>query len=131
MGIFARLLEELYRVAAKYRCALIVVGVGALAVSSPGISGPALAQCAGPASNTICTPGGNPYPGGINVNTNNTPITVTLQSDDTVVIPAGAGGVNAVNAANSTGPGIFGADVNLTANNSVTIENSKQCGYGK
>jgi hypothetical protein len=45
---------------------------------------PALAQCAGPASNTVCTPGGNNYPSGINVDTNNglggTPINLQLLS---------------------------------------------------
>ena len=39
----------------------------ALASSSLGISEPALAQCAGPADNTICTLGGNPYASGINL----------------------------------------------------------------
>ena len=64
-----------------------------LASSSLGASGPALAQCAGPASATICTLGGNPYATGINVNTDNgvggNPINLTLQPGVNVTIPAG------------------------------------------
>src|SRR5262245_41134004 len=87
---------------------------------------PALAQCAGPADNTICTPGGNPYAGGINVDTNNglggTPINLQLLSGDNVVIPAGAGGVNAVNAANTTGVSPNSADI-IINQDGVAINN--------
>jgi Autochaperone Domain Type 1 len=88
---------------------------------------PALAQCAGPASNTVCTPGGNNYPSGINVDTNNglggTPINLQLLSGVNVVIPAGAGGVNAVNAANTTGVSLNSADITINADG-VTINNT-------
>jgi outer membrane autotransporter protein len=97
-----------------------------MAAFDAGLS-PALAQCAGPAANTICTPGGNPYPNGINVDTNNglggTPIAVTLQPGVNVVIPAGAGGVNAVNAANSTGVTAGSANITIAADG-VTISNA-------
>ena len=69
MRIFARLLEKLYRVAAKYRCASIVVGAAALASLSLGVSEPALAQneCGAlDASGSVtCTSAVNPYPTGI------------------------------------------------------------------
>src|SRR6478735_1324081 len=91
------------------------------------MSGPALAQCAGPASNTICTLGGNPYAGGINVDANNgvggTPINLTLLPGVNVVIPAGPGGINAVNAANSTGVTVGSANITITADG-VTINNA-------
>jgi outer membrane autotransporter protein len=87
----------------------------------------ALAQCAGPADNTICTPGGNPYPNGINVDTNNglggAPINLTLLPGVNVVIPAGAGGVNAVNAANLTGVTPGSANITIAADG-VTINNT-------
>ena len=81
-----------------------LLAASALAPLSLCLSEPALAQCAGPADSTICTLGGNPYATGINVNTNNTPITVTLQPGVQVIIPAGSGVVNPVNLANTTGP---------------------------
>ena len=59
-----------------------------------------MAQACGPldASGSVtCPASGNPYAGGINYNTNNTPITVTLEPGVTVAIPAG-GVANAVNA---------------------------------
>ena len=67
--------------------------------------------------------GGNPYATGINVNTNNAPINLTLQSGVNVTIPAGSPGVNAVNAANTTGPTATSAPVTITANG-VTINNN-------
>jgi outer membrane autotransporter protein len=83
----------------------------------------ALAQCAGPASNTVCTPGGNTYPGGINVDTNNglggAPINLILQPGVIVDIPAGAGGVNAVNAANTTGVSAGSANITITADDLI------------
>jgi outer membrane autotransporter protein len=82
-----------------------------------GVSEPALAQCTGPADNTICTPGGNPYTSGINVNTDNTPINVTLQPG-VQVIPAG-GVANAVNLANTTFPSLANAPATLTANDAT------------
>src|SRR6478672_8722044 len=84
-----------------FRCQLLssvslAVVATALAAFDAGLS-PALAQCVGTPDNVTCSPGGNPYPGGINVNTSNTPIAVTLQPGVQVVIPAGSPGVNAVN----------------------------------
>ena len=87
MRIFARLLETLYRVAAKYRCALIVVGVGALAPLSLEVSEPALAlnECGAlVGGSATCTPALDPYATGIGYDTNDglggTPIILTLQS---------------------------------------------------
>ena len=74
---------------------------------------PALAQCVGTPDNVTCSPGGNPYATGINVNTANTPINLTLQPGVNVTIPAGSPGVNAVNAANTTGPTATSAPVTI------------------
>jgi hypothetical protein len=100
----------------------------ALAPISLGVSEPALAQCTGSPDSVTCpvAPQNNPYSfgfagnpysplgsAGINVNTINTPIQVTLDSGVRVDIPAGAPGVNAVNAANSTGVTLGGADIRM------------------
>ena len=53
----------------------------------------------------------------------NTPIAVTLQPGVKVVIPAGSPGVNAVNAANTTGPTATSANITITADG-VTINNN-------
>ena len=45
MRIFTRLLEKLYRVATKHRCASTIVGAAALATLSLGVSEPAVAAC--------------------------------------------------------------------------------------
>jgi hypothetical protein len=119
-----------FSIAAKRR-KLLLIGATSLAPLSLGLSEPALAQCAGPASNTICAPGGNPYPTGINVNTDNglggAPIGLTLQSGVNVTIPAGSPGVNAVNAANTTGITAGSADITITADG-VTINNANNPG---
>ena len=81
---------------------------------------PALAQCAGPPDNTICTSGGNPYATGINVFNTNPPISLTLRPGVEVIIPTGSPGINAVNAANTTGPTAASADITITADG-VTI----------
>ncbi|GLR85403.1 autotransporter outer membrane beta-barrel domain-containing protein [Bradyrhizobium iriomotense] len=74
-----------------------------------------------------CAPAGNPYPTGIGYDTNNglggTPINLTLLPGVIVTIPAGAGGVNAVNAANSTGVTPGSANISITADG-VTINNT-------
>ena len=75
-----------------------LITTSALASSSLGISGPALAldEC-GP-SPAICTSALNPYATGINyTGSDTTPLSVTLQSGVNVTIPAGSPGVNAVN----------------------------------
>jgi hypothetical protein len=99
----------------------------ALASSSLGVSEPALAQCNTVGSTTTCTPGGNPYSTGINVDgtaTPSLPLSLFLQpSGVQVVIPAGPGGVNAVNAANSTGVTLGSGDITITADG-VTIDNA-------
>ncbi|MBR0692323.1 autotransporter outer membrane beta-barrel domain-containing protein [Bradyrhizobium lablabi] len=104
---------------------LAVAATAATALDA-GLS-PALAQCAGAPSSTVCTPGGNPYPGGINVDTadglGGTPINLQLLSGVQVVIPSGAGGVNAVNAANTTGVTLGSANITITADG-VTINNT-------
>jgi outer membrane autotransporter protein len=106
------------------------MAASALAPLSLGVSEPALAQCAGPPSNTTCTSGGNSYPGGINVDATlllngfANPINLELQSGVNVSIPAGAGSFNAVNAANSTGVTSGSADISITAVNNVTINNT-------
>jgi outer membrane autotransporter protein len=108
-----------------------LMAASALAPLSLGVSEPALAQCAGPPGNTVCTPGGNPYPSGINVNTDNglggTAINLQLLSGVNVTIPAGSPGVNAVNAANTTGVTLGSANISITANG-VTINNTANPG---
>ena len=105
-----------------------LLAASALASSSLGVSEPALAQCVGTADNTICTPGGNPYASGINVNTNNTPINLTLQPGVNVTIPAGSPGVNAVNAANTTGPTATSAPITITADGVTILNNNNPTG---
>src|SRR5262245_27083826 len=110
----------------------------ALAPLSVGVSEPALAQCSGPTSAVTCDANGNTYSspiagnpyqsnpaGGINVDTTfgNTLINLQLLQGVNVVIPAGAGGVNAVNAANTTGVSLGSADINITADG-VSINNT-------
>jgi hypothetical protein len=96
----------------------------ALASSLLGISGPALAQCVGTPDNVTCSPGGNPYASGINVDTNNgvggNPINLTLLPGVNVVVPAEA---DAVNAANTTGVTVGSANITITADG-VTINNT-------
>ena len=107
------------------------VAASILAVLSLGVSKHALAQCTGTADSTICTQGGNPYASGINVDTNNglggSLINLTLQSGVNVTIPAGSPGVNAVNAANTTGVSAGSANIAITTNG-VTIDNSNPPG---
>jgi hypothetical protein len=60
----------------------------------------------------------------INVDANSgTPINLTLQSGVNVVIPAGPGGVNPVNATNTGGVSINSADITINADG-VTINNA-------
>jgi autotransporter family porin len=88
---------------------------------------PALAQCTGPASATVCTSGGNFYTSGINVDTNNglggTPIGLTLQPGVSVIIPAGSSVLDSVNTANTTGTTSGSADITINADG-VTINNA-------
>src|SRR5262245_42968083 len=108
-----------------------LMAASALAPLSLGVSEPALAQlgCSGPASNTVCNSGGNSYPTGINVDATNlvngfsTGINLTLQTGVKVDIPTGAGGVTAVNAANSTGVSPGGANIAINVIENVTINN--------
>ena len=99
MGIFTGLLEKLYRVAAKYRCASIVVGAATLVPLSLGVSEPALAQAQvvceelGIGSGTFTCPANN-YSNNFNFNGNNTPLNVTLQSPDFSVVSPGGNAVN-------------------------------------
>ena len=117
-----RKLGVLTSVTAKRRKSWLLAA-SALASSSLGISEPALAQCTGPADNTICTPGGNDYPSGINVSTSNTAIKVTLEPGVRVVIPNGSPIANAVNLSNTTAPFTPEADATLTVNNAF-IDNT-------
>ena len=132
MRIFARLLEKLYCVAAKYRCALIVVGAAALAALSVSISEPALAnnECGDLDGSGFvsCSPILNPYPTGIGYNTDNTPITLKLPLGVRVTIPFGSPGVNAVNAANTTGPTATSAPITITANADTILNNINPSG---
>ena len=77
-----------------------LLAASALASSSLGISGPALAQteCGPPATlsgSVTCTSAGNPYPTGITYGqpTPNTPLNVTLNSGVNVTLPAPGIGV--------------------------------------
>jgi hypothetical protein len=96
-----------------------------VATLDAGLS-PALAQTCTPdpsvfvSGNATCTGAFNTN---INYNTNNLPINLTLQPPVSVTSTGG----NAVNLANSTASGIFGADVTLTANN-ATINNTSVSG---
>ena len=122
----------LSRVGAKRRISWLVAA-SALAPLFLGVSQPALAQCSGPTTGVTCTTtgnnysspiAGNPYQsnagGGINDNTNNglggTPVILTLDPGVNVTIPTGSGGVNAVNAANTTGPTAASAPITIIAN---------------
>jgi hypothetical protein len=118
-----------------------LLAASALAPLSLGVSEPALAGCAPPPGNygapgvtAICDslpPNGNPYPGGINYNTDNGaggfPINLTLLPGVQVVIPAGPGSVNAVNTANTGGVTPGSADITITAND-VAINNTANSG---
>ena len=124
-----RQLRVLPSVGAKRR-KFWLMAASALAPLSMGVSEPALAQCAGPASNTVCNSGGNSYPTGINVDATNlvngfsTGINLTLQPAVVVNIPTGAGGVNAVNAANSAGVSPGSANITINVLDNVTINNA-------
>ena len=78
--------------------------------------------------NATCTPAGNPYATGINYNTDNTPINLTLQPGVNVTIPAGSPGVNAVNAANTTGPTATSAPITITADGVTILNNNNPTG---
>ena len=106
-----------------------------LAPLSLSFSEPALAQVCGALDASgiaTCTPAGNPYPSGINYNTNNglggTPITLTLQSGVNVTIPAGSPGVNAVNAANTTGVTPNSANITISADGVTILNNNNPSG---
>jgi hypothetical protein len=99
-----------------------LMAASALAPLTLGVSEPALAQvgCVGPANSTS----------GINVDATNlingfsTGINLTLQPGVKVDIPTGAGGVNAVNAANSTGVSPGSANITINVIDNVTINNA-------
>jgi hypothetical protein len=108
-----------------------LMAASALALLSLGVSEPALGQACGPldASGSVtCTTTGNPYPNGINYFTNNATITLQLQSGVNVTIPAGSPGVNAVNAANTTGPTATSAPITITADGVTILNNNNPTG---
>jgi hypothetical protein len=113
-------------VAAKRR-KFQLLAASCLVPLSLGVSEPARAQVCTPqqptpdpvTGNATCT---GTFNSNINYNTINTPIHLTA-SGISVTSPGG----DAVNAANSTAPGIFGADVSITANN-ATISNTSISG---
>jgi outer membrane autotransporter protein len=115
---------------------LWLMAASALAPISLGVSEPALGQvgCAGTPSATVCTSLGNSYPTGINVDTTallngfTNPINLQLLSGVNVDITAGAGGVNAVNAANSTGVTSGSAPIAITTGAGVIINNTANPG---
>src|SRR5438552_4579582 len=111
MGNYLRQLVVLSSVAAKYRKFWLVA---ACILASLALSEPALAQLIG-VSRTV-TPGGNDYPGGINVSTNQVPLDVTLQAG--VNVMARNGVVNAVNLNTTFAPGT-GGSATLTANDAT------------
>jgi hypothetical protein len=103
----------------------LLLAASSLAPLSLGLSEPARAQVCTPldaSGNATCTAG--TYTSNISFNTNNTPINATLQNGVIVTSPGG----DAVNAANSTASGIFGADVTLTANNTTVTNTSNSAG---
>jgi hypothetical protein len=90
--VFTGLLEKLYRVHAKYRCASIVVRAAALAPLSLGASEPALAQCIAAGGNLTCSGAFNS-----NINLNGGPsqaLSILLNPGVSVTSPGG-GAVNA------------------------------------
>ena len=95
------------------------------------MSAPALAvdECGAlVGGSATCTSVNNPYANGINYSTNNTPIFVTLESGVNVTIPAGSPGVNAVNAANTTGPTATSAPITITADGVTILNNNNPTG---
>jgi len=140
MGRYLRQLGEVSGVTAKRRKFWLMAAT-ALASSSLGISEPALAQCSAldASGNATCNAGTyttpplppGAFPAPINYDTNNgaggTTINLLLQSGVNVIIPAGAPGINAVNAANTTGVTLGSADIAITANG-VTINNAANPG---
>src|SRR5262245_65105501 len=98
---------------------------------SLGVSEPAPAQvgCSGLLSATICPSAGNSYPNGINADATNllngftNSINLRLLSGVNVDI-LGAAGINAVNAANSTGVTSGSADIRIITADGVTITNT-------
>ena len=91
-----------------------LLAASALAPLSLGVSEPALAACSG-GFTLDCTAG--TYTSSINVSTGPAqPLSITLQPGVNVTIPAGSPGVNAVNAANTTGPTATSAPITITAN---------------
>jgi hypothetical protein len=132
--IFAPFLEKLPRVAWKYRCISIVVGAAALAASSLGISGPALAadEC-GPlvGGSVTCSPGGtpplpgNPYPTGITYIVSTGDLNVTLQNGVNV-IPTGAVPISAVQLQNSN----VGGSILLTDDGAIITNTAGLGGKG-
>ena len=106
-----------------------LLAASALASSSLGISGPALAQCVRYTRRTL--PALRPatlMPPASTYNTNNTPINLTLQPGVNVTIPAGSPGVNAVNAANTTGPTATSAPITITADGVTILNNNNPTG---
>src|SRR5262249_19703942 len=142
MGNCLRQLAVWTSVDANYRKFWLIAAC--LVPLSLGVSEPALSQCSGPTTGVTCNANGNTYSspiagnpyqsnpaGGINVDTTNgaggTPSNLLLQSGVNVVIPDGAGGVNAVNAANTTGVTLGSADIIITADgttNNIIINNT-------
>ena len=100
-----------------------LLAASALASSSLGISGPALAanEC-GPlvGGSVTCPPAVNNYPTGISYTTGNTAINVTLQPGPPAVqVIANATVVNAVSAFSTSGPSLVDAPVTLFANDAA------------
>ncbi len=126
MTIFTRLLEKLYRVAAKYRRASIVVGAAALAPSLLGVSESARAQVCipppptpGASGNASCTGTFNTT---INYNTGTgSPINLTLSPGVIVNSPGG----NAVSGFNVGGVPLppTSAPIMITATGTVITGN--------
>src|SRR5215470_10813319 len=94
--------------------------VAALVPLSLGLSEPALAQCFGPPGSVICTPGGNFYPGGINVGNTGVPTNVTLAPG--VVVNVTPNTIDQAVAVSTGTAGGTGNPATLDANNAaVTV----------
>ena len=97
-----------------------LVALCALAALLLGLSEPALAQTCSGILTVECTAG--TYNSAINVSADPAQaISITLDPNVIVNIPAGLGGVNAVNAANSTGVSIGSSDIAITADGTRLI----------
>jgi hypothetical protein len=116
------MLSPLFAISARCRQSwLIPLSTATILMLS--MSQPSLAQCSAldASGNATCNSGGNPYAGGINFNTNSTPINVTFGPGVQVVIPAGSNVVNAVGLGTDTSASAGGPATLIANDAAITI----------